>query len=146
MSLNHDLADLFRNFAAIFEIKGESVFKAIAFSKVSRILNDMTFDIRRCVKEGKLKEIEGIGESSRRIIEQYVNEGRSIDYDEVAASVPAGLLPMMQIPGMGTKTISLVWKQRRVTSIDELVKAIDEGKLDGLKGIGAKKIDAIKQG
>src|SRR3954468_18173190 len=124
MSLNHELADLFRNFAAIFEIKGESVFKAIAFSKVGRILNDMTFDIRQCVKDGKLKDIEGIGESSRRIIEQYVNDGHSTDYDQVAASVPPGLLPMMGIPGLGPKTISLLWKQRGITSIDELIKAI----------------------
>jgi DNA polymerase (family X) len=46
MSLNHDLSDLFKTFAAIMEIKGESSFKAIAFSKVSRILKDMTFDVR----------------------------------------------------------------------------------------------------
>src|SRR5947207_941388 len=72
MSLNHELSDLFRNFAAILEIKGEPVFKAIAFSKVSRILKDMTFDIRQACEEGTLKEIEGLGASSCRIIEQYI--------------------------------------------------------------------------
>jgi DNA polymerase (family 10) len=146
MSLNHDLAHVFRSMAAIFEIKGESVFKAIAFSKVSRILNDMTFDIKKAYDDGTLAKIEGIGASSRKIIEDYIKLGRSPDYDEVALSVPAGLLPMLEIPGLGPKTIALLWKERQITMLEELIKAIDEGKLDGLKGIGAKKVEAIKQG
>src|SRR5437016_5187050 len=146
MSLNQDLSDLFRNFAAILELKGESVFKAIAFSKVSRILKDMTFDIRQACEDGKLDEIEGIGESSRRIIEQFIKTGRSEDFDSAAASVPPGLLPMLDIPGMGPKTIALIWKERGVTGIDELSKAIADGKLEGIKGLGDKKIEAIKQG
>jgi DNA polymerase (family 10) len=146
MSANHELSDLFAKFAAIMEIKGESVFKAIAFSKVSRLLKDLTFDIKQAALEGKLAGIEGIGASSRRVIEQYIKEGRSVDFDEAAVSVPAGLLPMLDIPGLGPKTIALLWKERGITNIEELVKAIDENKLAGLKGIGEKKIQSIKQG
>lgn len=146
MSLNTELSDLFRNFAAIMEIRGESPFKAIAFSKVSRILKDMTFDVRELCNQGKLAEVEGLGASSCKIINEYVNTGRSVDFEEVAASVPAGLLPLLDIPGLGPKTISMLWKQRGVTNIEELVKAIDGGALAGLKGIGAKKIESIKQG
>jgi DNA polymerase/3'-5' exonuclease PolX len=58
MSLNHELSQLFSTMAALMEIKGESVFKAIAFSKVSRLLNDMTFDIRKCYEDGKLCDLE----------------------------------------------------------------------------------------
>jgi DNA polymerase (family 10) len=146
MSLNNELSDLFKTFAAIMEIKGESPFKAIAFSKVGRILGDMTFDIRNLCEQGKLKEVEGLGASSCKIIEEYVKTGRSTDFEEVATSVPAGLLPLLDIPGLGPKTISIFWKQRGVTNLEELVKAIDSGALAGLKGIGQKKIDAIKQG
>ena len=146
MSLNNELSDLFKTFAAIMEIKGESPFKAIAFSKVGRILGDMTFDIRNLCEQGKLKEVEGLGASSCKIIEEYVKTGRSTDFEEVATSVPAGLLPLLEIPGLGPKTISVFWKQRGVTNLEELVKAIDSGALAGLKGIGQKKIDAIKHG
>jgi DNA polymerase (family 10) len=146
MSLNHELSDLFRTFAAIMEIKGESVFKSIAFSKVSRILKDMTIDLRDAVEKGTLKGIEGIGASSQKIIEDYVRTGTSKDFQDVAASVPAGLLPMLDIPGMGPKTIALLWKERGITSIDQLLKAIDDGKLEGVKGLGDKKIASIKEG
>src|SRR5271163_4989951 len=124
MSLNSDLSDLFRTLAALMDIKGESTFKAIAFSKVSRILKDSTVDLAEAVKEGKLKEMEGIGASSQRIIEQYVNNGKSEDFEEVAGSVPAGLIPMLEIPGLGPKTIALFWKERKITSLEELIKAM----------------------
>jgi DNA polymerase (family 10) len=146
MSLNHELSDLFHSMAAIMEIKGESVFKSIAFSKVSRLLKDMTLDIRKVHAEGKLDEIEGIGASSRKIIADFITTGRSVDYDELSASVPPGLIPMLEISGLGPKTIAMFWKQRDITTIEGLIKAIDEGKLDGLKGVGEKKIEAIKQG
>src|SRR5262245_36496327 len=110
MSLNDELSDLFARFAALFELRGESVFKAIAFSKVSRILGDMNFDIRKACEEGTLEDIEGIGASSRKIIEDYIKSGKSSEYEEVAQSVPPGLIPMLKIPGLGPKTIALLWK------------------------------------
>jgi DNA polymerase (family 10) len=146
MSLNSELSALFSTLAALMDIKGESTFKAIAFSKVSRILKDSTVDLAEAVREGNLKEMEGIGPSSQRIIEQYVKSGKSEDFEEVAASVPAGLLPMLEIPGLGPKTIALLWKERKITTLEELILMMNRGQLDGLKGIGAKKIEAIKQG
>ena len=146
MSLNSELSDLFRTMAALMDIKGESSFKAIAFSKVSRLLKDSTIDLREAVKEGKLKELEGVGPSSQRIIEQYVKNGKSEDFDEVAASVPAGLIPMLDIPSLGPKTIAMLWKERKITTLEELKSAINAGKLECLKGMGEKKIEAIKLG
>jgi len=146
MALNHDLSALFERMAQLMEIKGENMFKCLAFHKVARVLKDMTIDIRKCCDEGTLKEVQGIGDSSRKIIEQFIKEGKSTDYEELAASVPAGLVPMLDIPSLGPKTIALFWKQRGVTSIDELTKALADGKLDGIKGIGAKKLESIKQG
>ena len=84
MSLNHELAKIFSTMAALMEIKGESVFKAIAFGKVGRLLENMTEDIRDCVEQGTLCDIEGVGASSQKVIEEYVKTGRSTDYEELA--------------------------------------------------------------
>jgi DNA polymerase (family 10) len=146
MSLNQELSTLFQTLAAVLEIKGESVFKAIAFSKVGRIVGDMTADLRAQVEAGTLKDVAGIGDSSRKIIEEFVRTGRSTDAEELQASVPAGLLPLLEIQGLGPKTIHLLWKERNVLGLEDLVKALDSGSLAGLKGIGAKKIESIKSG
>ncbi len=107
---------------------------------------ELTFDIRQAYEKEELDQIAGIGESSRRIIAEYIRTGKSTEYDEVAASVPAGLLPMMEIGGLGPKTIALFWKEKNITSTDELLKAINDGSLVGLKGVGEKKLISIKQG
>ena len=146
MSLNHELSRLFETMAAVMEIKGEVAFKAIAFHKIARLLKDTSIDLREAFEQNRLGEIEGIGKSSQKVIEEYLKTGRSTDFDELTASVPAGLLPLLQIPGLGPKTISLFWKQRKITNLEELVKALDSGALEGLKGIGEKKLVAIKQG
>jgi DNA polymerase (family 10) len=146
MSLNDELSQLFQTFADILQLKGEPVFKAIAFQKVSRLLGETTIDLKKAIADGTLADIEGIGPSSRRIIEQYAATGKSEDFEDISREVPAGLLEVLKIPGLGPKTVALLWKERKITTVDELLKAIDAGKLDGLKGIGDKKIEQIKQG
>ena len=128
------------------EIKGESVFKAIAFGKVGRLLENMTDDVRDCVERGTLCDIEGVGASSQKVIEEYVKTGRSSDYESLSTSVPAGLIPLLQIPSLGPKTIGMLWRERGVTDMAGLVKVLDSGGMKGLKGIGEKKIESIKQG
>lgn len=146
MPLNQELAALFARMASLVEIKGESSFKAIAFSKVGRILDALSADVRDLIREGKLGEIEGIGSSSRKIIEEYARTGQSTDHDELAGSVPSGLVELLAIPSLGPKTIGLLWQERDITNLEQLVQAIDSGGLAGLKGIGEKKIASIKAG
>lgn len=146
MSKNTELSDLFARFAAVMELKGESVFKSIAFSKVSRLLKDATFDVATVHREGKLKEVEGIGESAFRIIDEVLRTGESTDFAEASAGIPVGLFEVIQIPGLGPKTARLFWQEKGVTSIEQLERAIKDGSLEGLKGIGAKKLQAIQEG
>lgn len=146
MSLNDELASLFDTMADVSDLKGENPFKAVSFRKVARTLRDLSLDIRKCVDDSTLAEIEGIGEHSRRIIEQYVGTGRCPEAEQLIASVPPGLLPLLNIEGMGPRTVSLLWKQRQITCADDLVSAIAKGQLEGIKGLGEKKIAAIRQG
>ena len=89
MALNHELSDLFHSLSALMELRGDNVFKVIAFQKVSRILRELNIDLKKCIEEGKLCEIEGIGKGSQQIIEEFVETGKSTVYEEVTASVPA---------------------------------------------------------
>src|SRR4051812_2706472 len=146
MSLNQELADLFQSLSALMELRGENVFKVIAFQKVARIIGESNIDFKKCMEEGKLCDIEGIGKGSQQIIEEYISTGKSSVFEEIAAEVPKGLVPMLTIDGLGPKTINLLWKQRGITSLDELEKAIGSGGLEGIKGLGEKKIASIRAG
>jgi DNA polymerase (family 10) len=146
MSLNQELSDLFANLSSLMELKGENVFKVIAFQKVSRIIREMNFDLKQCVQENTLCNIEGIGKASQQIIEEYINTGRSTILDDLSKSIPPGLGELLRIDGLGPKTIHLLWHEKDITSLADLKKAIADGKLKGLKGIGDKKIQAIQSG
>ena len=80
MSLNQELADLFHSLASLMELRGENQFKVIAFAKVSRIIRESNIDFKKCMEEGKLCDIEGIGKGSQQIIEDYINSGKSTVY------------------------------------------------------------------
>jgi DNA polymerase (family 10) len=146
MSLNDEISDLFTSLAALMELRGENTFKVIAFQKVSRIIREMNFDLRECVQNNTLCEIEGIGKTSQQIIEEYINAGKSTVFEEIAASVPKGLVPLLTIEGLGPKTINMLWKQKNITSLEDLESAIISGALAGIKGIGEKKIETIRRG
>ncbi len=146
---NKQLARLFLTASKVLEVKGDNRFKAIAFQRVGRLLEDLSEDVRAIFNAGGRKAIEaikGIGASSSAIIVDYLETGRSVDYDELLASIPDGLLPMLEISGMGPKTIQAVWQQAGVTSIDQLAAAIADGSLAGIKGLGDKKQEQIRQG
>src|SRR3954453_4893407 len=146
MSLNQELADLFQSLSALMELRGENVFKVIAFQKVGRIIRESNIDFKKCMEEGKLCDIEGIGKASQQIIEEYIETGKSSVFEEVASAVPKGLVPLMQIEGLGPKTINLLWKERGITSLDLLEKSLESGEIKTLKGMGEKKIASIRKG
>ena len=146
---NKALSAMFQTMARVLDVKGDGGFRAASFQKVSRLLDEMPRDVAAVHAEGgekALAGLSGIGKSSAKIIADFVSGGRSVDYDELLASVPEGLLAMLDIPGMGPKTVHAVWQERGVTTVDGLAAAIADGSLEGIKGLGKKKLDSIQQG
>lgn len=146
MGSNAELAEMFARMADVMQLVGENAFKAIAFQRVARVLEETGIDVVAAGKSGELPPMEGIGESSKRIIIDYAKTGRSNDYEQLIASVPSGVLQMLRIPGLGPKTVAMLWKERGVESVDALEQAIGQGKLAGLKGVGEKKIASMLDG
>lgn len=143
---NKELADLFNKMADILEFKGENPFKISAYRKASRILGDLTQDIEEIAKKGELKKIPGIGEGMAQKVEEYLKTGRIAKFEEVRRGVSDELIAMMEIPGMGPKTLSLIYKERGIKNLSELEKALEEGSLIDLPGMGEKKAENIKRG
>ncbi|MBM4351700.1 MAG: DNA polymerase/3'-5' exonuclease PolX [Deltaproteobacteria bacterium] len=143
---NKELADLFEKMADILEFKDENPFKISAYRKASRILGDLTEDIGEVAGRGELKKIPGIGEGMAQKIEEYLKTGKVSKYEEVKKEVPDELMAIMGIPGMGPKTLALIHKERGVGNLSQLEKAVEDGSLIGLPGMGEKKVENIKRG
>ena len=119
------------------------------FRKVATQLENMPDDVAALHAEGGRKAIEairGIGKSSAAIIGDVIETGRSGDYEELLASVPPEVLGMLDVPGMGPKTVGQVWRERGIETFAALASAIDDGSLATLKGLGPKKLAQIRAG
>ena len=143
---NKELADLFGKMADILEFKGENPFKIGAYRKASRVIGDLTQDVQELADSGKLRQIPGIGESIARKIEEYLQTGRVSKYDEIKKGVSDELVSLMDIPGVGPKTVALLYKEKGIESLSQLEKVLEEGSLTELFGMGEKKIENIKRG
>lgn len=143
---NRELATLFEKMADILEFKGENPFKISAYRKASRLLGDLTQDIEEIAERGELRKIPGIGEGISQKIEEYLKTGRVSKFEEVRSGISDELIALMDIPGMGPKTLALLYKERRIESLPQLEKAVEDGSLIGLPGMGEKKIENIKRG
>ena len=143
---NRELADMFETMADVMEIQGANPFRVNSYRKVARILGDLTEDIEKVSEEGRLDDLPGIGSSSAEKIQQYLDEGTMDRYEEVMSDFPEDALEMLQIPGLGPKTVARFLNEKGIESVDELAEAIEDGSLAGMEGLGAKTFENIKKG
>ncbi|MDI6704457.1 MAG: DNA polymerase/3'-5' exonuclease PolX [bacterium] len=143
---NQVISEMFERMADVLEFKGENVFKINAYRKASRIIQNLTEDIENIWKMGRLREIPGVGEGIAKKIDEYLHTGKMKKYDEVTHDVSDSLIELMNIPGMGSKTLSLVHKELGVKNLEDLKMVIEDGRLARLPKIGEKKVENIKRG
>lgn len=138
-----EIANVFKEIGVLLELKGENPFKIRAYTFAARFLETDISDeaFTEYVENDKVGELQGIGSALKEKIEVLCKTGKLPFYTELKASVPAGLLEMLDIPGLGGKKIKAIHDQLGIVTIDELKKACTEGRISDLKGF-AKKTEA----
>lgn len=153
MSTNQQLADALAEIAKLMELLGENKFKVIAHDKAARIIESYSTDMAVLVggkddhkaAHKRLTEIDGIGPKIADKIIEFVHSGSIAELTELRGQVPKGLLPLMQIPGLGPKTLQTLWKEGCVTDLASLKKCIDSGVAATLPRMGEKSVAKIKE-
>ncbi|MFN7022212.1 MAG: DNA polymerase/3'-5' exonuclease PolX [Phycisphaerales bacterium] len=151
MSVNAELAAAFGEISSLIELLGEDRFRAIAHDKASRIIEAYPTDLATIVREGgpdakkRLTQIEGVGPKIADKIIEYCTKGQITELRELRAQVPPGLLPMMQIPGLGPKTLHTLWKHGEVKDLAGLKRLIESGKILELPRMGEKSVHKLKE-
>jgi DNA polymerase (family 10) len=143
---NRELADTFTLIADLSEIKGEIIYKTLAYRRVAESLAALSRDAKEYWKEGKLREIPGVGEAIAEKIEELLKTGKLKFLEKLKKEVPPGLAEWLKIPSLGPKKVGLIWKTLHITTIPQLEKAARAGKLRDLPGMGAKSEAAVLAG
>jgi len=143
---NTEVARVFEDVADLLEIQGADVFRVNAYRRVARTINDLAVDINEIAQRGELAKLPGVGKSSADKIQELLSTGRLRARDELTREIPETLLELRDIPGVGPKKIALLWRECRVRSLAELKQCIDAGGLSGIKGLGEKTIQQMREG
>lgn len=143
---NKEIAQIFDRIADALEFKGEQVFRVLAYRKAARIIEELSEDIEVLNKEGRLKDIPGIGEGIAKKIDEYLKTGVMKKYHEAMAGIPQELLELLNIQNLGPKTLKLANEKLGVKNLSDLKRVIENGSLAKLFRMGEKKVDNIRKG
>ncbi|HEX9618265.1 MAG TPA: DNA polymerase/3'-5' exonuclease PolX, partial [Anaerolineales bacterium] len=135
---NQQLAETFRTIADLLEIKGEVIYKILAYRKAADSLLNTGRDVNEIWREGHLTDIPGIGKAIAEKIDELLSTGRLEFLEKLSAEVPPSLVELLQVPDLGPKKIALFWKQFGIANLVDLEAAARAGKLRDLPGMGEK--------
>ncbi|HEC69003.1 MAG TPA: DNA polymerase/3'-5' exonuclease PolX [Candidatus Omnitrophica bacterium] len=143
---NQDIAKVFREIAIILELKGDNPFRIRAYQKAAQNIESLPFSLKDPLREGRLEEIPGIGKDLAEKIKEIITTGKLRQHQTLKKSVPSGLIEMLSIPGLGPKTVKVIYEKLKISDIKSLEKAALAGRLKGLPGIKEKTEENILKG
>jgi DNA polymerase (family 10) len=141
-----EIAEVFEEIAALLELRGDNPFRIRAYANAARIVDGLQEDLGKVVAEQRLTDIKGIGDDLAGKITELYTTGKLRFHDELRASMPAGLLEMLRIPGFGPRRAKAVLDKLKADSIEKLEAACRAGKVAALEGFGEKSQQKILEG
>jgi DNA polymerase (family 10) len=143
---NGDLARIFHEIGDILELKGELVFKTVAYHRAADAIGRSPVDVVSAYRSGKPPDIPGVGKAINDKILELATTGHMAYYDRLRAEIPASLVALLGIPGLGPKTVRQINAELGVETVEDLRKAAEDGRLRGLRGMSSKTEALVLEG
>ena len=149
---NKTMARLLAETADLMEIDGADSFRIRSYRRAAEAAEQTTVDLMEAAGDtSRLMEIDGIGKGMAGRLQTIAQTGALPQRDELLAKYGAGVLELLKLPGMGPKTVALLWDagvigSANVDSVGQLAQAIEAGRLNGLPRMGSKQIEKLRKG
>ena len=145
---NQHIAAMFNEVADLLEIQGANSFRVRAYRNGARTLENLSQSVADLLVEpdGGLEKLDGIGKDLASKIAVIIQTGQLPQFEELRLQVPAGVLEMLRIPGLGPKKAKVLFEELGISSLEQLKIACETGKVAELKGFGKKTEKSILEG
>jgi DNA polymerase (family 10) len=143
---NGELARMFHEIGDILEVKGELRFKTVAYHRAADSIAHAPFDVAGAYAAGDRPKIGGVGQAISDKIAELVETGRMGLHDRLHAEFPAGVVELLEVPGIGPRTVKVLYESLGVESVEDLRQAAEAGNIRGIKGLSEKSEQSILQG
>jgi DNA polymerase (family X) len=130
------VADLLREYGRRASLRGGNPYRAKAYLRAAESIGTIAIPLGQVIAEGRLREISGVGEAIADIITKLHKTGSHPALDKMRGEIPAGVLEMLEIPGLRPEKVVKIYKDLGIASLDDLERATREGRLDKVKGLG----------
>ena len=147
---NPTMARLLSETADLLEIDGGDSFRIRSYRRAAEAAEQTTHDLNALTADAastaRLMEIPGIGKGMAANLRAIAATGTLPLREELLAKYGVGLLELLKLPGMGPKTVALLWSAAQIAGIDQLAEAIEAGRLTELPRMGEKQIEKLRKG
>jgi DNA polymerase (family 10) len=143
---NSEIVAMLEETADLMEIAGENPFKARAYRRAADAIAALKEPVEELVRTKRLNQIEGVGESIARDITEFLQKGTTTRLEQLRQKYPPQLRKLLEIQGVGPRTVAMLFERLGITSVDELEAAAKAGKLTKLPGMGEQKVRNILEG
>lgn len=135
---NREIAAKLLLIGQLLEITGDNFYKIRAFERAAGVIERFNNPVAR-MSEEDLKLVPGIGQAIAKNAREIVDTATCSELEELRAKVPPSLVELLNLEGVGPKTIAVLWKKMNIQSIGDLEKAARGRRIRSLKGFGEKK-------
>ena len=143
---NAQAAEMLGQIADLLDISGANSFRIRSYRQAAESLGSWAEELEEIyAKQGLkgLQSIPDIGKSIAEKLEELLTTGQISQYQELLAQFPDGILQLLQVPGLGPRTVALIWSELEIADIDEVAEAAERQELQELPGLGAKSEEKI---
>lgn len=137
------VAQVLEQIAAFLELKNENPFRIRAFRTAARAVTGFPGDLRQSLEDGSLASAKGVGPATLQIVRELVGTGRASMLEELREQIPAGLVEMLEISGLGVAKIRQIHEVLGIDSLPELEAAAHDGRLAKLPRFGPRTSENI---
>ncbi len=143
---NTDLARVFHEIGDILEVKGEIAFKTIAYHRAADTIGRSPIDLVAAYRSGEPPKVGGVGQAISDKIMELVTTGRMAFLERLRAEVPASLVELLDIPGLGPKTVRQLHEELGIATMAQLRAAAEEGRIRTVRGLSQRTEKLILDG
>ncbi|HUH08655.1 MAG TPA: DNA polymerase/3'-5' exonuclease PolX [Egibacteraceae bacterium] len=141
---NEDVAARLAEIAALLELQGADRFRVRAYERAAALIAAAPVDLAELSDE-EVAKLSGIGSAISSKIAEYRQTGVIAKLEELRADVPAGMTELVRVPGLGPKTARILCVDQGIDSVEALQRALEDGRLEGVKGVGAKTLERLRE-
>jgi len=143
---NGELATIFHEIGDLLEVKGELVYKTVAYHRAADAIGRQPVEVSRAYRDGRPPEIPGVGKAISDKLAEAAETGRVEYHDKLLAEFPTTLLELLHLPGLGPKTVRLIYRELGITTLDGLREAAESHRLRDLKGLSQRTEQLVLSG